>query len=95
MNKNLKNDIEKAIERDLPGWKLLEPGEYEKSQENIEFKPKEPSFEIEELRQKFLSKSVKPQNTERKIVTITVQPISGGPGKVADYKNGKAIIVQG
>jgi len=99
--------VKDAIKRDLPDWKLSASQGHVDASDAAVSSVSQRVAGVNELKKKFLGKSTVARKgvkavsgsdnatQEKRVVTVRVVPKSGGPAKVADFRNGKMTIVQG
>ena len=101
------NEVRVAIKRDLPDWRLSASQGHSDASDAAASSVSQRVAGVTELKNKFLGKgtvvrkgvkltlSADDATRERRVVTVRVEPKSGGPAKVADFRNGRMTIVQG
>jgi hypothetical protein len=106
-----RRDVEEAVRRDLPGWKLsnARPTHKRPATGVADGLSVKRVGDFEQLKKKFLGRraasgdgadrtaSARPQPSapQSNVRTVLVEPVNGGAPKIADVVNGHVTIVQG
>jgi hypothetical protein len=96
-------EVAKAVEEQLPGWKLARPAAHDDAGRNALPRRVAQGASIDDLRRKFLGSADGAHDVDsgdypaldENVRVFRVEPVGGGPARVAELRGGKIKLVSG